>query len=91
MRNKQSYIDTYQLIIEEDKQRYIKEHGTDEGYDWSCAAECISTAEEVVGYYISWYGKSALKEWLNNVKKKNWLSKKNDEKVTFILQELFSN
>lgn len=90
MKDKQKFIDIYNAIVNKDKQRYIEEHGTDAEYDWSHATEYISTAEEIVGYYITWYKNDALKEWLNNVEKKHWLSEVEDNKVTLILKELFS-
>lgn len=56
--------------------------------------ENYAEPEHIVGYYIYWYGVSALKTWKENLIlaiERNGFETDTDKEVTMILEELFSS
>lgn len=101
---KEEYKDIYIKAVERERDDIIAQIKEDLGdvdidewlrYEIWYAAECSlaedMNAEEVVGYYIYYYGDDALKMWLTNILLLFSNLTPQDKEVTRLLKEVFSN
>lgn len=84
---KQYYIDAYETFLEEDRQVYIKDCGTDKGWD-SSVIESDLSVEGVVGYYLVRYGDKAYETWFANYQQSQNPNVSMGKEITNILQSL---
>jgi len=69
MKTKQDYIKIYKEHINNERKLYMEERsGNDTGFDYQGA----DTIEEIIGYYLLWYGKQAFNIWLENLRRKRY-------------------
>lgn len=94
MKNKQYYIDKHMELYDE----CLIEAGESNSDDVIAGADSLygncATVDHIVGYYIYWYGDSALKTWKENLIfkiERNGFKTDMDKDVTMILEELFSS
>lgn len=92
IKDKQYYIDKHKELYDECLVKAREENsndvtaGTDTLYD-----EC-ATAKHIVGYYLYWYGDSALSTWESNLlyaKERTGNETDTDKEVTCILKKIF--
>lgn len=86
MKNKTYYIQKYNDLVSE-----ATRDAENNGYDVTetiCEYEADANADEVVGYYLTFYKADALSKWKENISFKTQKTEQ-DEVVTEILKQLF--
>lgn len=91
MKDKQYYIDKHKELFD----ACLIEAGENNANDVTAGAETLynecATTEHIVGYYLYFYGESALKTWKENLSlsiKKKGKETDTDKEVTQLLEEL---